>query len=383
MQPSVGRARLRAVAPSERDRLLRNRQDEVDNAFVYAAMADAEPQPQLAAVYRRLGETEARHAALWNDALGAGAPAARPSWRARMLARLARRFGAAFVLPTLAAGEEANQDGYIGQPEAAGTPMVAEERSHALVLATIAGTSVRGIEGPALARLEGRHRAIGGNALRAAVLGANDGLVSNLSLVMGVAGAALSNRTILITGFAGLVAGAFSMAMGEWISVQSSRELYERQIAVEAEEIATFPDEEAEELALVYQAKGIATTDAERVARQVMADRERALDTMAREELGIDPGQLGGSPWVAAASSFALFCAGAIVPVVSFILFSGTAAVIASLVLSAFALFGIGAAITLVTSRRVLSSGLRQLLFGLAAAGLTFAIGSLIDTAVG
>ena len=165
--------------------------------------------------------------------------------------------------------------------------------------------------------------------------------------------------------------------------VQSSRELYDRQIAVEAEEIAAFPDEEADELALVYEAKGLAAEDARRLARQIMADHERALDTMAREELGIDPHDLGGSPWVAAGSSFALFCAGAIVPVLPFTFLAGTAAVVASLVLSGLALFAIGGAITLVTSRPVLRSGMRQLLFGLIAAGITFAIGSLIDTAVG
>ena len=374
-----------STPPADRARLARNRQDEIDTAHIYAAMAEAEPQPELAAVYRRLSEAEARHAAHWDDRLhaaGERAPAPGPSCRARMLARLARRFGAAFVLPTLAAGEEANQDAYVRQPEAAGTPMAAEERSHALLLQTIASTSPHGVAGPSLARLEGRHRAIGGNALRAAVLGANDGLVSNLSLVMGVAGASLSNRTILITGFAGLVAGAFSMAMGEWISVQSSRELYERQIAVEAEEIATFPEEEVDELALVYQAKGLAAADAQRLAGQIMSDRERALDTMAREELGIDPGELGGSPWVAAGSSFALFCVGAIMPVLPFLFLSGTTAVVTSLLLSGVALLGIGAAITLVTARSVLYSGVRQLAFGLAAAGVTFGIGSLINATV-
>jgi VIT1/CCC1 family predicted Fe2+/Mn2+ transporter len=366
----------------DRKRLARNLQDELDNAYVYAAMAEVESRPELADVYRRLSETEARHAARWAELLGTSEPA-RPSWRARALAALARRFGTAFVLPTLAASEQANQHAYLDQPEAQGTPMAAEERSHALLLQTIADTAPRGVPGPALARLEGRHRAIGGNALRAAVLGANDGLVSNLSLVMGVAGAALSNQAILITGFAGLVAGAFSMAMGEWISVQSSRELYERQVAVEAEEITAFPDEEADELALVYQAKGLHADDARRLARHIMTDHERALDTMAREELGIDPEDLGGSPWTAAGSSFALFCVGAIVPVLPFIFLSGSPAVAVSLILSGLALFAIGGAITLVTGRPPLRSGLRQLLFGLAAAGITFAIGSLIDAAVG
>src|SRR5256714_1939537 len=163
----------------------------------------------------------------------------------------------------------------------------ADERSHARLLSAIVGKT--GIEGNALARFEGRHRAIGGNALRAAVLGADDGLVSNLSLVMGVAGASLSNHGILVTGFAGLLAGAISMALGEWLSVQSSRELYQRPIAIEPEELETVPEEEQEELALIYQAKGIPTQRARELAAGLIADPHTALDTLAREELGIDP----------------------------------------------------------------------------------------------
>ena len=228
-----------------------------------------------------------------------------------------------------------------------------------------------------------RHAPIGGNALRAAVLGANDGLVSNLSLVMGVAGAGLDNRVILITGLAGLLAGACSMAMGEWISVQSSRELYQRELAVERAEIARYPEEERQELVEIYEARGLSPAVAVQMATHVMADAERALEVMAREELGIDPDELGGSARTAAVSSFALFVGGATVPVAWFAFFPTGTAVPLSLVASAIGMFAIGAAITRVTSRSPWRSGLRQLLFGLAAAAVTYGTGVLLGVAVG
>jgi VIT1/CCC1 family predicted Fe2+/Mn2+ transporter len=227
------------------------------------------------------------------------------------------------------------------------------------------------------------HAAIGGNALRASVLGANDGLVSNLSLVMGVAGAQLDSDVILITGLAGLLAGACSMAMGEWISVQSSRELSMRELAVERAEIAQFPEQEEAELAGFYTEDGLSRPVAERLAAHVMEDEERALRVMAREELGIDPEGLGGSAWTAAVSSFVLFVVGAIVPVVWFTFLQTGTAIPASLVASALGLFVIGAAITRVTGRSPWRSGLRQLAIGLAAAGMTYAIGMLLGVSLG
>ena len=152
--------------------------------------------------------------------------------------------------------------------------------------------------------------AAAGNALRAAVLGANDGLVSNASLVMGVAGAELAGRSILITGLAGLLAGSLSMALGEWLSVQSARELFAHQIGIEREELLAAPEEEAEELALIYQAKGLPAEQARELGQRLVQDQQTALDTLAREELGIDPAELGGSAWVAAITSFLLFSAG-------------------------------------------------------------------------
>jgi VIT1/CCC1 family predicted Fe2+/Mn2+ transporter len=225
--------------------------------------------------------------------------------------------------------------------------------------------------------LEGRHRG-GGNTLRAAVLGANDGLVSNLSLVMDVAGAVQAERTLLLTGLAGLVAGACSMAMGEWLSVTSSRELYAKQIATESQELSEVPDEEKEELILIYRAKGIEEGQARALAERLLSNKDTALDTLAREELGIDPEELGGSAWHAALWSFLLFSAGAIVPVAPFFFLKGSVALASSLAASGVALAAIGAGTSLFTGRSALFSAFRQLVIGLAAAGVTFGIGSLV-----
>jgi VIT1/CCC1 family predicted Fe2+/Mn2+ transporter len=363
------------------ERYLANWQDEIDSAYLYRTVAEAEKDPQLAEVYRRLAASEEKHAAFWEERMkqaGRAAPTRKAGWRARTLGRVAQRFGPQSVLSTLNSLERADSRGYEAQPEAQGTRMASEERSHARLLSTIAG----GLEGSQVAQLEGRHRAASGNALRAAVLGANDGLVSNFSLVMGVAGAQLSGQGILITGLAGLLAGAGSMAMGEWISVQSSRELYERQIAIEERELEEVPDEEREELALIYQAKGLTEPQAQELAARIMADRGAALDTLAREELGIDPKELGGSALEAAITSFILFSIGAIVPVAPFFFLGGWPAVVLSAALSALALFGIGAAITLFTGRSVWVSGGRQVLIGLAAALLTYGLGALLGVAV-
>ena len=299
------------------------------------------------------------------------------------MALLAGRFGPRIVLPTVATLEQVDQGGYDDQPETAGTNMPDQERSHARVLRYIAGGSPQGIAGETLATLEGRHRAPGGNSLRAAVLGANDGLTSNLALVMGVAGAQLKTAAILITGLSGLLAGAFSMAIGEWISVQSARELYQRQVTTEAAEIRSVPDEEQEELALIYEAKGLPQEEAQQVAERLMADEQAALDAMVREELGLDPNQLGGSPYAAGAASFLLFSIGAVIPLIPYFITSGTAALVAAVCCAALGLFTIGTLITLLTGRNAIFSGTRQLCFGLLAAGLTFGLGRLIGTAVG
>ncbi len=375
------------MTSSDVSRYRDNWQDEVDGAAIYRAMAAAEPDSALSEIYGRLARTEQRHAEFWGERLAkeGGAPPAeaRPSWRARLLILLSRRLGPGILLSTMTEREQANQHAYDDQPEAAGTPLASEEQSHARLLDRVSSMAPPGVAAGAIARLEGRHRAVGGNTLRAAVLGANDGLVSNLSLVMGVAGASVATKEILITGLAGLLAGACSMAMGEWISVQSSRELYQRQLTTEREEIREFPEGEREELALLYRSKGLPEGEAKRLADTIMSDEGRALDEMARQELGIDPEELGGSAWVAAGSSFVFFVTGAIIPVAPYFFLGGAAAVVTTVSASALALFGIGAMITVMTGRSALFSGVRQLLIGLAAAGVTFGIGSLIGAAVG
>jgi VIT1/CCC1 family predicted Fe2+/Mn2+ transporter len=361
-----------------------NRQDEIDSAAQYRAMAEAEPDAAVARVYRELADVEDKHAGFWEAKLrerGADPGPRRPSWRARVLAWTARRFGPRVILSTVAEREAVSRNDYAAQSETAHTRMPAQERSHARVLKAMLKRP-DGVPGAELARVEGRHRTVGGNALRAAVLGANDGLCSNLALVMGVAGASTSSHAILIAGLAGLVAGACSMALGEWVSVTSSRELAERELRVESDELAAAPEEEREELQLIYEAKGIPKAEARQLSLRLLDDHGAALDVLAREELGIDPADLGGSARVAAITSFVLFALGAMVPVLPYLLASGTEAVVASIAISGLALFGIGAAITLFTGRPVWISGGRQILLGLAAAGLTYGVGSLLGAAV-
>ena len=363
---------------SEHKRLLENWTEEKNSAAPYAGLAKSEQDPRLSEVYRRLAASEEKHAAGWEEKLlqaGGSLPEFRPSWRTRTLSWLAKKFGVESVLPTLAATETATSNDYASQPDA--QALIPVERSHAILLQQMNKTS-GGVSGDVLAQMEGRHRTAGGNALRAAVLGASDGLVSNFNLVMGVAGAELSHTAILLTGLAGLLAGAISMALGEWISVQSSRELYERQIETERGEILGSPEEETEELALIYQARGLSEDAARSVAQSLMANPDTALDALARDELGINPEELGGSAWEAAITSFLLFAVGAILPVFPYIFLTGQMAVLASAALSAAGLFAIGAATTLFTGRTVLVSGLRQVLFGLAAAAVTYLVGHVI-----
>jgi VIT1/CCC1 family predicted Fe2+/Mn2+ transporter len=363
-----------------------NLQGEVDGAALYRALAEAETDPRLKQVYGRLAAVEEAHAEFWRkqlDRIGARVGRLGLGWRTRALAWLARRFGPQFVLPTINTLEQRDSGQYDAQAEAVAGGLPAAERSHARIVQAIESSTPGGLQGSALARLEGRHRAMGGNALRAAVLGANDGLVSNLSLVMGVAGAAVSERTILLTGLAGLVSGACSMAMGEWLSVNSSREFYQKQIAIEKSELDQAPEEEIEEIALIYEAKGLPRPQAEALATQMMANKDTALDTLVREELGIDPDELGGSAWTAGASSFLLFSVGAIFPVAPFLFLGGRGAIAASLVASGIALAAIGAGTSLFTGRSLAFSGFRQLLIGYAAAAITYGIGMLAGVTLG
>jgi VIT1/CCC1 family predicted Fe2+/Mn2+ transporter len=362
-----------------------NLQGEIDSAALYHTLSKTEKNPELAQVYSRLASVGEAHAEFWGKHLmviGQRIPKLRPNFRARALGWLARRFGPSFVLPSINTLEHIASEQYDAQPEAVVGGLPGTERSHGRILEAVAGLTPRALSGGTIAQLEGRHRAAGGNALRAAVLGANDGLVSNFSLIMGVAGASIDPRAILITGLAGLLAGACSMALAEWHSVNSSRESYRRQIAREAEELEQMPEEEKEELALIYQAKGLPADQAKALAEHLIANKETALDTLAREELGINPEDLGGSAWAAAASSFALFAVGALFPVAPFFILTGAPAVIGSLASSGLALFLIGAGTSFFTGRGVLFSGARQLLVGMAAAAITYGIGRLIGVAL-
>ena len=381
----MGRTVIAMNDRNSRSRYRANLQGEIDSAALYRTLAAAEKDPKLKSVYQRLAAVEEAHAEFWRKRIRAGGqhpPDLSPDLRTRILGFLARRFGPAFVLPTINTLERLDSGQYEKQPEAVAGGLSKAERSHARIIEALASGASGAPTGSALARLEGRHRGMGGNALRAAVLGANDGLVSNLSLVMGVAGAALSAQLILITGLAGLLAGACSMALGEWLSVNTARESYQRQIDTEATELEEVPDEEREELALIYQSKGLPEAQARALAEELISNKQTALDTLTREELGIDPDELGGSPWIAGSTSFFLFAAGAIAPVLPFFFAGGWIAVAAALALSGFALFAIGAATSFFTGRSILFSGLRQLLVGYAAAGVTYGIGHLIGVTV-
>ena len=374
-----------ATPPTREDlgRYRENLQGEIDAIALYALLAGKETGA-LEHFYTRMVDVETIHANVWRERLSAAGidtSRMRVGWRYRVLMFIADHFGPSLVVPTIAEREAADESNYDGQPEALAR-MPGDERSHARLFRELAGG--RGVEGGAIARIEGRHRGSGGNQLRAAVLGANDGLVSNLSISMGVAGASQGGHAVLIAGIAGLLAGALSMAIGEWLSVQSARELYAHQVKVEREELLAVPDEEEEELTLIYQAKGLSAEQARLMSQSIVGGEiGHAVDTLAREELGIDPNELGGSAWVAALTSFFLFALGAIVPLSPFIFASGMGAVVASIIVSAIALMIVGAAITIVTGSSVLRTGGRQVLLGLFAAAVTFGLGSLVGKAVG
>ena len=361
-----------------------NLRDELDGATLYTQIAAAESDPLRRDLFLQLAQAEARHAGVWREKLAAaGIKEQRyvPSFRTRLLGKLAQRFGPGFVMPTIAAAEFSDRNKYASQGDA--RSISAEERGHAAGLQQMARTSVGGsVSGADIARAEPWHRGASGNNLRAAVLGANDGLVSNFCLIMGVAGAGTGNRVILVTGLAGLVAGACSMALGEWLSVTNARELASTQISKEAEEIEQTPQAEQHELALIYQAKGLQKAEAERVAAELMSDKGAALDTLAREELGIDPAELGGNALSAAGTSFALFSAGALFPVIPFVWLQGAHAIATSIAASAAALCAVGLLTSLFNGRSPWFSAARQAVFGCAAAGVTYGIGSLLGVSL-
>ncbi|CAN5700594.1 hypothetical protein BH24CHL8_BH24CHL8_07710 [soil metagenome] len=409
--------------PADQRRSVENLKLERDAISLYASLSGIEKDPRRAAAFRAIAANERRHADIWAERLRAGGvdvpEAGRASLRVRLIVGLARIFGTNAVSGLVRALEGDEEEAYGEQDGPEVAAIAADEREHAeiwkrldagmpaLAEAALPGradaiapvASQRGAAAPGIGdaavddialaagsrprdKDESWHRASRSGTLRAAIFGVNDGLVSNLSLVMGVAGATADARFVILAGAAGLLAGAFSMAAGEYISMQSQRELFERQIELEREEMRIMPDAEERELAAIYRSKGIPPAESARIAHRLMQDPEAALDTKVREELGLDPDELG-SPWGAAGSSFVAFGVGAIIPLAPFLLSSGTVALIVAFVLALAALFVVGAGVSLVTGRSLAFSGLRQVAIGALAAGVTFLVGTLIGVQIG
>jgi vacuolar iron transporter family protein len=355
---------------------------ERDAAALYSRLADSETGERRQ-ILAELAEVERKHAAHWEGKLTeAGAavpPPTGPSLRTRMIATAARRMSTQAVLPMIERAERTDAGVYDLDPDAA-PGMADDERGHARTLAKLMGG---GKPDPReqIARREGWHRGDRSGALRAGVFGVSDGLVSNTSLVMGFAGSGLSRTAILLAGVAGLLAGSFSMAAGEYVSMASQREMFEREIGLEKTELEENPEEERQELVLLYRAKGLTRSEAEHLADRIMADEHVALDTLTREELGLDPDELG-SPWSAAISSLLAFALGAFFVVLPYLIGGGTAALVAAIVLAGLALLAVGGGIGALNGRSVVRSALRQLLFGAVAAAIVFGIGHEIARAV-
>lgn len=353
-------------------------QTEVDACFLYQKLAEHETDPTLVNVFRQMSEIEKGHAEAFAKKENIPLESLlRPSWRAKTMNAIGKIFGYDYVLGSLMDTEKSLSNAIISTKQKKNQAITGKETTHVSILRSILEKEKK-VTGAQLSKMEKRHRSVGGNAIRAAVLGGNDGLVSNFSLIMGIAGATAGQEGVLLAGLAGMLAGALSMALGEWISVKSSQELSENQMQLEMEELETNPEGEKKELALIYMAKGIPEDQAHLMAADLLKDTGQAHEMLVREELGINAEELKGSAVEAAIYSFILFAIGAVVPVIPFMFTSGMQAIIISVSASAAGLFLIGAAITLFTGRNVWFSGFRQVLFGLAAAAVTFGIGKLI-----
>ena len=336
--------------------------EEKQAAYLYHVVAQIEAGTPHASLFLELAGEAEKQAVIWERlAREAGhMPQAQytPDTRTRVVAALLRRFGARPLRAVLSAMKVRGMSLYTHSMQGHASPAPGSEMGK-------------------------RHRGMGSSGnLRAAVFGVNDGLISNASLIMGIAGATSDSKLILLSGAAGLIAGAFSMAAGEYVSVRSQREMFEYQINLEKEELEHYPDEEAEELALIYQARGLAREDAVQLAKQLTADPERALDTLAREELGLNPDDLG-SPWGVALFSFSAFAVGAAIPLLPFLFGYGGPSISITIALTALALFGVGATLSLFTGRNAWWSGLRMLGIGCAAGAVTYAIGKWLGVTLG
>lgn len=377
---------------SDPRRFLRYLEAERNASLLYrslAATTDGERKDALL----ELADIEDQHAAHWIskcEEYGVAippAPTELDSTDAQLVAR-ARSLGLTSVLDVLEANEGADAGMYDDEPEALPT-MPSDEREHAEVFRSLKGSSNESrFPHKAMTPGDGEpwHRLDRSGSIRAAVFGVSDGLVSNTALVMGFAGAsvagAISNSTVLFAGLAGLLAGAFSMAAGEYVSMASQRDLFAREIEMEAQELREKPEEEQRELELIYRAKGLPREEAERVAARIMADPTTALNTLAKEELGLDPDELG-SAWKAATSSFIAFAIGASIVVIPYIFLSGVVALITAVVMAVVALIVVGGAVGRLSGRGVVFSAGRQLLWGVGAAAVTYIVGSLVGVNVG
>ena len=332
---------------------------EKESAWLYGAVAAAEPDPARRALFQKLALAAEEQAERWLKVDPRLPGNYVPALRARVVARLLRHIQPRHLRPILAAMKLRGLSVYTNPraPSSHSIPTSASE-------------------------VGGRHTSVGGNSLRAAVFGASDGLVSNAALVMGVAAAGVPQNSLLLTGSAGLLAGALSMAAGEYVSVRSQREFYEYQIALERAELAEYPDAEAEELALIYNARGLDMEEARRISRTMLANPEHALEVLAREELGLNPDDLG-SPIRAAVSSFLSFAVGAAIPLLPFFSgFVGTRAIYGAAALTVCALFGIGVILSLFTGHSALRGGLRLTLIGSGAGLAAWAVGSLLGVSL-
>lgn len=357
-------------------------QTEIDAGFLYKVLADNESDPNIAHIFQEMSDIEYGHALAFmkkNNLDTTKLPP--PSTRAKILHNIGKLLGYDYILGVLLDTEKSLSSSVMNTRQKVNSPNSLSDTAHVTILKNILNSNNQ-VSSNNLARFEKRHRSVGGNALRAAVLGGNDGLVSNFSLVMGIAGATNGQSEVLLAGLAGLLAGALSMALGEWISVKSSQELYENQMELEMEELENNPEGEERELALIYMTKGIAQEDAKKMASEIIKNKEQAYQILVKEELGIDSDELKGSAMEAALASFVLFAIGAIIPVIPFFFWTGTQAILASAALSAIGLFLIGAIITLFTGKSIWFSGIRQVVFGLAAAAITFGIGKLIGISI-
>ena len=361
---------------------LKNIQTEIDASYLYKKLSIAEKDINVALVFAQMSEIELSHAIAFAKKFNLSVEnLPKPSLRARILNKIGEIIGYDYVLGVLLDTEKSISSAVQYARKNTNSQGSISDTAHVTILKNILNNH-KNISSDNLARFEKKHRSVGGNALRAAVLGGNDGLVSNFSLVMGIAGATSGQSEVLLAGLAGLLAGALSMALGEWISVKSSQELYENQMALEMEELETNPEGEEKELALIYITKGIPESQAMQMAKEIMLDKGQAHDILVREELGINPEEMKGSAMEAAVTSFILFAIGAILPVIPFFFVGGIMAILFSATVSAIGLFIIGAAITLFTGKNVLFSGFRQVAFGLIAAAITFGIGHFIGISI-